>query len=95
MIETQVCGHGSDAITIIMEHGEYAHLIGRPLGYGRWDKDQFGVNVASAKIELDCMIGRWREEANSWWCGEQDHYGEMMDDVAKFCGYDGYWERGR
>lgn len=93
MLTTITSGHGRDQCTVVLENGEFATILRGPDTSGQWDRDQFGINVAAAKLGLDRMIEQWIHEAHTWWCGQQDHFGEMMDEVVEFCGYRSYYER--
>ena len=41
------------------------------------------VGLALARRQYRNMLANWYQNANSWWCGEQDHYGEMLDHQAE------------
>lgn len=41
------------------------------------------VGLALERRGYQHMYGRWICEADQWWCGQQDHYGDLMD-----------WQRG-
>lgn len=41
------------------------------------------VGLYLARRRYRHMLATWREQANSWWCGEQDHYGDLLDDAKQ------------
>lgn len=87
---------GNEVITVIQDDDAFKIIHHAPDDMAGLEHDSFGVNIARAKLNLDYMIEVWRSpEPNSWGCGRQDHYGDQMDFLARFCGYEGYWERGR
>lgn len=41
------------------------------------------VGLAWERRTLRYMQCRWNDQASSWWCGQQDHYGECLDEQRR------------